>query len=89
MGRLSGRLWLDFDRLRRLDRWSDGVRVASALRELLGRHNRAVRTQLDRFRGREVPTSGDGSLAIFDGPRGPSSPRSPCVGAASPAVAGL
>ncbi len=38
-----------------------------AWRELLGRHNRAVRDVLDRFRGREVNTTGDGFLAIFDG----------------------
>ena len=36
--------------------------------ELLGRHNRVVRTELDRFRGREVVTTGDGFLATFDGP---------------------
>jgi len=36
-------------------------------RELLGRHNRDVRDQLDRFRGREVDTTGDGFLAVFDG----------------------
>ena len=39
-----------------------------AWRELLGRHNREVRDVLDRFRGREVTTTGDGFLAIFDGP---------------------
>jgi class 3 adenylate cyclase len=38
-----------------------------AWRELLGRHNRIVRDQLDRFRGREVQTTGDGFLAVFDG----------------------
>lgn len=38
-----------------------------AWRELLGRHNRLVRNQLDRFRGREIQTTGDGFLAIFDG----------------------
>lgn len=36
-------------------------------REVLGRHNQVVRTQLDRFRGREIVTTGDGFLAIFDG----------------------
>ena len=36
-------------------------------RELLGRHNRLVRNQLDRYRGREVTTTGDGFLAVFDG----------------------
>lgn len=36
-------------------------------RALLDRHNREVRAQLDRFRGREITTTGDGFLAIFDG----------------------
>ncbi len=39
----------------------------AAWRELLGRHNSLVRDQLDRFRGREVQTTGDGFLAVFDG----------------------
>jgi class 3 adenylate cyclase len=38
-----------------------------AWRELLGQHNRDVRDQIDRFRGREVNTTGDGFVAIFDG----------------------
>jgi class 3 adenylate cyclase len=37
-------------------------------RELLDMHDRAVRRQLERFRGREVNTAGDGFLATFDGP---------------------
>src|SRR5438105_7736590 len=37
-------------------------------RELLGAHQSAVRRELTRFRGREVKTLGDGSLATFDGP---------------------
>jgi class 3 adenylate cyclase len=37
-------------------------------RDLLGEHDRIVRTELDRFRGREVKTTGDGFLAVFDGP---------------------
>ncbi|MGZ4296342.1 MAG: adenylate/guanylate cyclase domain-containing protein [Solirubrobacteraceae bacterium] len=32
----------------------------------LAEHNRAVRRQLERFRGREINTTGDGFLAIFD-----------------------
>jgi len=36
-------------------------------RDLLTRHNMIVRGVLDRFRGREVTTTGDGFLAIFDG----------------------
>ena len=37
-------------------------------RELLDRHRGLVRRQLERFRGREVKTLGDGFLALFDGP---------------------
>jgi class 3 adenylate cyclase len=37
-------------------------------RELLEGHNVVVRHELDRFRGREVDTAGDGFLATFDGP---------------------
>jgi class 3 adenylate cyclase len=37
-------------------------------RELLDSHDRVVRRQLERFRGREVNTSGDGFVATFDGP---------------------
>ena len=40
---------------------------ASAWRDLHDRHNKAVRDQIDRFRGREVKTTGDGFLAVFDG----------------------
>ena len=36
---------------------------------LLDAHDAVVRSQLVRFRGREVSTSGDGFLAVFDGPR--------------------
>jgi class 3 adenylate cyclase len=36
-------------------------------RDLLARHDQAVRAVLDRFRGREVATTGDGFVAIFDG----------------------
>ncbi len=35
---------------------------------LLGRHDSAVRRQLQRFRGREVKTLGDSFLVTFDGP---------------------
>jgi len=35
---------------------------------LLERHHELVRRQLERFRGREVKTMGDGFLATFDGP---------------------
>jgi pimeloyl-ACP methyl ester carboxylesterase len=37
-------------------------------RELLERHNEAVRAELARYRGREIDTAGDGFFASFDGP---------------------
>jgi pimeloyl-ACP methyl ester carboxylesterase len=37
-------------------------------RDLLRAHDRAVRSELERYRGREVDTAGDGFLATFDGP---------------------
>jgi len=36
---------------------------------LLDAHDAVVRAQLNRFRGRELNTSGDGFLAMFDGPQ--------------------
>jgi class 3 adenylate cyclase len=39
-----------------------------AWRDLVERHHAAVRRQLNRFRGREVDTAGDGFFATFDGP---------------------
>src|SRR5262249_16975449 len=36
--------------------------------ELLARHHAVVRRELERFRGRQVDTAGDGFLATFDGP---------------------
>ena len=36
--------------------------------ELLARHHSAVRRELQRARGREIDTAGDGFLATFDGP---------------------
>jgi class 3 adenylate cyclase len=36
--------------------------------DLVGRHHSLVRSQLDRFRGREMDTAGDGFFAAFDGP---------------------
>lgn len=39
----------------------------SRWQELLSRHNVVVRDVLARFRGREVKTTGDGFLAVFDG----------------------
>jgi class 3 adenylate cyclase len=37
-------------------------------RDLVGAHDRLVRSRLERYRGREVKTLGDGFLATFDGP---------------------
>jgi class 3 adenylate cyclase len=37
-------------------------------RELLAQYHTLVRKQLERFRGREIDTAGDGFLASFDGP---------------------
>jgi class 3 adenylate cyclase len=39
-----------------------------AWRDVLDRHDAAVRRQLARFGGREVNTTGDGFVATFDGP---------------------
>lgn len=39
-----------------------------AWRDLLMRHNAAIRQELLRWRGREVNSTGDGFLATFDGP---------------------
>ncbi|MGH9194863.1 MAG: adenylate/guanylate cyclase domain-containing protein [Acidimicrobiia bacterium] len=49
------------------------TQTASALgdqawRDLLLRHNSAIRQELDRWRGKVVKTAGDGFLATFDGP---------------------
>lgn len=41
-------------------------------RDLLAGHDAAVRRQLARFGGREVKTTGDGFLAVFDGPPSPA-----------------
>ena len=51
----------------------DSTRTAAELgdhrwREILERHQRAVRDTLGRFQGREVKSTGDGVLATFDGP---------------------
>jgi class 3 adenylate cyclase len=51
----------------------DSTRLASEMgdrrwRELLTEHQELVRKHLERFDGREVKTTGDGFLAIFDGP---------------------
>jgi len=36
--------------------------------DLLDSHHALVRRELERFRGREIDTAGDGFLATFDGP---------------------
>jgi class 3 adenylate cyclase len=36
--------------------------------ELLATHDGVTRAELERFRGREIETTGDGFLAVFDGP---------------------
>jgi class 3 adenylate cyclase len=51
----------------------DSTRMAADLgdqrwREVLERHQRAVREDLEHFNGREVKSTGDGFLATFDGP---------------------
>jgi class 3 adenylate cyclase len=48
----------------------DSTRTATRLgdaawRQVLAEHNRLIRAQFDRFRGREVNTTGDGFLATF------------------------
>ena len=58
----------------------DSTKVAvrlgdAAWKELLARHNEGVRIQLDRFRGVEVYTTGDGFLAFFDARREPCGVR--------------
>jgi class 3 adenylate cyclase len=37
-------------------------------RDVLDHHDEVMRHQLDRFRGTEIKTTGDGFLAAFDGP---------------------
>jgi pimeloyl-ACP methyl ester carboxylesterase len=36
--------------------------------ELLGRHHKLVRNEIDRYAGEEIDTAGDGFFALFDGP---------------------
>ena len=51
----------------------DSTRRAAELgdrrwRELVDEHHQRVRRELERFRGREIDTAGDGFFASFDGP---------------------
>jgi DNA-binding SARP family transcriptional activator/pimeloyl-ACP methyl ester carboxylesterase len=49
-------------------------------RDVLEQHDRLVRRELERYRGREVNTTGDGMLATFDGPgRGITCAQSICA----------
>ena len=51
-----------------VDSTAMAVRLGDAKwRELLSHHNELGRYELDRFRGREIDTTGDGFLALFDG----------------------
>lgn len=54
-------------------------------RDLLDRHNAALRAEVERYGGRHVATTGDGIFAAFDGPR--NAVR--CALAAAEAVAAL
>jgi class 3 adenylate cyclase len=40
----------------------------AAWRDMLAQHNELVQFELDRYRGREVKKTGDGSMSLFDGP---------------------
>ena len=40
----------------------------AAWRDMLAQHNELVQFELDRYRGREVKKTGDGSMCLFDGP---------------------
>ena len=56
-----------------------------AWKKLLLEHNVRLRTLIDRFRGREIVTTGDGFLAIFDG----AARAVRCAAAMAPALADL
>ena len=55
-------------RHRRLDRYAFASSAIHPWRDLLSTHNGRMREQLNVFRGREVKTTGDGLLAVFDSP---------------------
>ena len=52
----------------RLDRPGKNEHEQRKKSDLLDKHHALIRTDLARFRGREVKTTGDGILATFDGP---------------------
>lgn len=68
--------WTSGDRILRTLLFTDIVDSTKSLerlgdarwRELLRQHNELMQVELDRYRGREVKKTGDGVLAIFDGP---------------------
>jgi class 3 adenylate cyclase len=70
----------------------DSTRLATKLgdrawRELLDAHDRMVRSEFKRFRGREIATTGDGFLATFDAPgKAIQCGRAICAGARSLAL---
>jgi len=52
-----------------VDSTATAARVGDgAWRELIERHDAIARREIERFRGREINTSGDGFFATFDGP---------------------
>jgi class 3 adenylate cyclase len=52
-----------------VDSTATAVRLGETVwREALSLHYGAARAELERFRGREITTTGDGLLAMFDGP---------------------
>jgi class 3 adenylate cyclase len=62
--RLGSILFTDIvDSTRHLERLGD-----RRWHELLAEHNRLLRSEIDRSRGREVKTTGDGFLALFQAP---------------------
>lgn len=72
----------------------DSTKVAvrlgdAAWKELLARHNEGVRIQLDRFRGVEVHTTGDGSLPSSTGRHEPCGVRQRSVSTPSRMACGF
>lgn len=53
-------------------------------RDLLDAHHAAIRSELARYRGREIDTAGDGFLAVFDGPARAIRAAVACVAAVRP-----
>ncbi len=52
-----------------VDSTSTAARMGDAAwRDLIAEHNVRARAQIDRFRGREIKTTGDGLLVVFDSP---------------------